>query len=51
VSHLDKCHIEGKIALLIGPDAGFSTKFLKQWKRAYVLLKEGANTHFVPDHA
>jgi malate dehydrogenase (quinone) len=29
VPHLDKRHIEGKIALLFGPYAGFSTKFLK----------------------
>jgi malate dehydrogenase (quinone) len=29
VPHLDKRHIEGKISLLFGPYAGFSTKFLK----------------------
>lgn len=29
VPHLDQRHIDGKIALLFGPYAGFSTKFLK----------------------
>jgi malate dehydrogenase (quinone) len=29
VPHLDKRHIEGKVSLLFGPYAGFSTKFLK----------------------
>jgi malate dehydrogenase (quinone) len=29
VPHLDQRHIEGKISLLFGPYAGFSTKFLK----------------------
>jgi malate dehydrogenase (quinone) len=29
VPHLDRRHIEGKISLLFGPYAGFSTKFLK----------------------
>jgi malate dehydrogenase (quinone) len=29
VPHLDKRHIDGKISLLFGPYAGFSTKFLK----------------------
>ena len=29
VPHLDQRHIEGKVALLFGPYAGFSTKFLK----------------------
>ena len=28
--HLDRRHIDGKISLLFGPYAGFSTKFLKQ---------------------
>jgi malate dehydrogenase (quinone) len=29
VPHLDKRHIEGKVSLLFGPYAGFSTRFLK----------------------
>ena len=29
VPHLDRRHIDGKVALLFGPYAGFSTKFLK----------------------
>jgi len=29
VPHLDKRHVDGKISLLFGPYAGFSTKFLK----------------------
>jgi malate dehydrogenase (quinone) len=29
VPHLDKRHIQGKVSLLFGPYAGFSTKFLK----------------------
>jgi malate dehydrogenase (quinone) len=29
VPHLDTRHIEGKVSLLFGPYAGFSTKFLK----------------------
>lgn len=29
VPHLDKRHIEGRVSLLFGPYAGFSTKFLK----------------------
>ncbi|MDN3549222.1 malate dehydrogenase (quinone) [Mucilaginibacter aquaedulcis] len=29
VPHLDQRHIDGKVALLFGPYAGFSTKFLK----------------------
>jgi malate dehydrogenase (quinone) len=29
VPHLDRRHIEGKVSLLFGPYAGFSTKFLK----------------------
>jgi malate dehydrogenase (quinone) len=29
VPHLDQRHIEGKVSLLFGPYAGFSTKFLK----------------------
>jgi malate dehydrogenase (quinone) len=29
VPHLDNRHIEGKVSLLFGPYAGFSTKFLK----------------------
>jgi len=29
VPHLDKRHVEGKVSLLFGPYAGFSTKFLK----------------------
>jgi malate dehydrogenase (quinone) len=29
VPHLDTRHIEGKVCLLFGPYAGFSTKFLK----------------------
>lgn len=29
VPHLDRRHVEGKISLLFGPYAGFSTKFLK----------------------
>jgi len=29
VPHLDRRHIDGKVALLFGPFAGFSTKFLK----------------------
>lgn len=29
VPHLDQRHVEGKISLLFGPYAGFSTKFLK----------------------
>jgi malate dehydrogenase (quinone) len=29
VPHLDTRHVEGKVALLFGPYAGFSTKFLK----------------------
>jgi malate dehydrogenase (quinone) len=29
VPHLDRRHIEGKLSLLFGPYAGFSTKFLK----------------------
>lgn len=29
VPHLDQRHIDGKVALLFGPFAGFSTKFLK----------------------
>ena len=29
VPHLDTRHVEGKISLLFGPYAGFSTKFLK----------------------
>jgi malate dehydrogenase (quinone) len=30
VPHLDRRHVEGKVSLLFGPYAGFSTKFLKQ---------------------
>src|SRR5262249_18384680 len=29
VPHLDTRHVEGKVSLLFGPYAGFSTKFLK----------------------
>jgi malate dehydrogenase (quinone) len=29
VPHLDRRHVEGKVSLLFGPYAGFSTKFLK----------------------
>jgi malate dehydrogenase (quinone) len=29
VPHLDKRHVDGKVSLLFGPYAGFSTKFLK----------------------
>ena len=29
VPHLDRRHIEGKVSVLFGPYAGFSTKFLK----------------------
>ena len=29
VPHLDTRHVDGKVSLLFGPYAGFSTKFLK----------------------